>query len=272
MLDEKHISRTLVKPTITKDTLDKLHPNCAAQGIYSWFLCKHYSIRHFLLWASCRQAQPGGEEARGVTAVTFPSLPITITLPFVTASTLNFLAIDYTVGNVPKAFHRWVRACHCCSRKGRQLSFLRVDGGGVTSTRAPEDHPCSKSSQESLIQHCTDVPPASINPPHLCQLLASHGVTKNTWKFSRKDCSNLRVQQFLSIFVFQNMALFLTEWDFASISPFVYFTCIFLLKLLFRSLLQCLSHVTADYFCLREIHSHKAQLSSYYISSLKKKA
>lgn len=99
--------------------------------------CANIQSGIFLPWSSCRQAQSGGEEARGVTAVTFSSLPITITLPLVTESTLNFLAIDYTRGNVSKALHCWVRTCHCCSRKRRQLSFLRVGGGGIAEHRAP---------------------------------------------------------------------------------------------------------------------------------------
>lgn len=97
--------------------------------------------------------------------------------------------------------------CHCCSRKRRQLTFLRVGGGGLQSTgprRSSLLKACNRTSLEALMQHCSDVPPASINPPHLSRLLACHSVTKNTWKFSGKDCSNLEGQQCLSIFLFQN--------------------------------------------------------------------
>lgn len=121
----------------------------------------------FLPWSSCRQAQSGGEEARGVTAVTFPSLPITITLPLVTASTLNFLAIDYTGGNVSKAFHCWVRALSLLQQKKKAIKFPEGRWGWGYRAPGPKRSPwlkaCNRRSLEAPMQSYNDVPLASIN-------------------------------------------------------------------------------------------------------------
>lgn len=94
--------------------------------------------------------------------------------------------------------------------------------------------------------------PASKNPPHLNRLLTCPGVTNHTWTVSKKFYSNLQMQRFLSTLLFQNTGASLRKRLHFSLRGCLLYMHVFL-KLLFQSLLQCLSPVTAYYFCLREI-------------------
>lgn len=156
----------------------------------------------FLLWSPCRQAQPGGEEARDVTAGTIPSLPITVTLPLGTE--LNFLAIDYTVGDVSKAFHCWVWALSLLQQR-KAIKFPEGRWGGVTEHRPLKITPAQSLQQnKSGIIHATLQWMSHLLP--LILLIIADSllviVSENTWKISRKVWSNLKAQRFLSIFSF----------------------------------------------------------------------
>lgn len=163
----------------------------------------------FLLWASCRQAQPGATGGQGCYSHYF-CFPSHNSFPPCHCTQVEFLVTDYIVSNISKAFHCCLWAQWLLELKRKEIKFHEGRWGAVISTRAqpPEAQPFSKPATEQVWKRPCNIAltshPASINTPCLNCLLASPSVTKNTWTLSRKYYSNLQMQQFLSIFLSQN--------------------------------------------------------------------
>lgn len=231
----------------------------------------------FLLWASCRQAQPGGtgDQGRYSHYLCFPSHN---SFPPCHCMQVEFLVTDYIVSNISKAFHCCLWAQWLLELKRKEIKFHEGRWGAVISTRAqpPEAQPFSKPATEQVWKRPCNIAlmshPASINTPCLNCLLASPSVTKNTWTLSRKYYSNLQMQHFFVYFSFPKHRHCFSQKEISLQSPslfilYAFFSWNFFFRLCYSAwaLWQLIISVW------EKSHSHRARLSSCSISSFKKR-